>query len=218
MEHPVSFMEILLHGASELGLIINEHHLTQLNIYFRELKAWGEKINLTAIREEKAIAVKHFLDSLACTKALTLFQGTTLLDVGAGAGFPGLPLKILHPEMDLTLLEPNQKKTAFLRHIIGTLDLSHAVVMSKRMDELSVEAAQNERFAYIITRAVKPAHILPAAPPLLQSHGRVILCRGESLSSDQNFCGLTVAYELSYHLPYGYGRRILTILEKPVAL
>lgn len=217
MEHPLSFVETLLQGASELGLIIDERRLTQLSVYLGELMTWNKRINLTAIKEDKAVAVKHFLDSLVCAKVMTLSQSTRLLDVGSGAGFPGVPLKILHPEIDLTLLEPNQKKTAFLRHLIGTLGLHHAAVVPKRIQEFSLETAQQRRFAYVITRAVKPESILPTVHPLLQGQGRVILCRAESLKHEQSLCGLKVTQELSYRLPYGYGQRTLTILEETVA-
>ncbi len=170
-------------------------------------------MNLTAIKGVRQIAVKHFLDSLACSKALALRNQPSLLDVGSGAGFPGLPLKILYPQLSLTLLEPNKKKTSFLRHIIGTLHLDGAAVISKNLRDFSGAATKPGKFSHIITRAVSAAQILPFSAALLEDHGRVILCRTKPLDVDPGRQGLTVARELDYELPYGLGHRILTVLQ-----
>ncbi len=170
-------------------------------------------MNLTAIKGVKEIAVKHFLDSLACSKALALQNQPSLLDVGSGAGFPGLPLKILHPQLSLTLLEPNEKKTSFLRHIIGTLQLSGAAVISKNLRDFAGAATKLGKFSCIITRAVSVAQILPSSVALLDERGRVILCRTKPLDVDPVRYGLKVTNELDYELPYGFGHRILTVLQ-----
>jgi len=174
-------------------------------------------MNLTAIKGVKEIAVKHFLDSLACSQALDLSDRPSLLDVGSGAGFPGLPLKILHPQISLTLLEPNGKKTSFLRHIIGTLHLSGASVISKTLRDFSGAATKPGNFSHIITRALSTAQILPSSVALLEERGRVILCRTKPLDVDPGRHGLTVARELDYELPYGFGHRVLTVLQPAAA-
>ena len=175
-------------------------------------------MNLTAIRGVKEIAVKHFLDSLACSKALTLQGQASLLDVGSGAGFPGLPLKLLHPQLSLTLLEPNEKKTSFLQHIIGTLHLSNTAVISKSLRDFARAATMSGKFSHIITRAVSAVHILPFSAALLEARGRVILCRTKPLNIDPGRHGLKVARELDYELPYGFGHRILTVLQPTAVL
>ncbi|TAJ07613.1 MAG: 16S rRNA (guanine(527)-N(7))-methyltransferase RsmG, partial [Nitrospirae bacterium] len=119
------FLKALVDGATWLGVPLSRALADQCSVYFRELQAWNDKTNLTAITDEREIAVKHFLDSLVCSKALDHPEQARVMDVGSGAGFPGLPLKLMHPELDMTLLEPSQKKTAFLRHVIGTLELDH---------------------------------------------------------------------------------------------
>jgi len=191
--------------------------VSQLTKYYQELLKWNSKMNLTAIKGVKEIAVKHFLDSLACSKALALQGQASLLDVGSGAGFPGLPLKILHPQLSLTLLEPNEKKTSFLRHIIGTLHLSSAAVISKNLRDLAGAATKPGKFSCIITRAVSAAQILPSFVALLGERGRVILCRTKPLDVDPGRHGLTVTRELDYELPYGFGHRILTVLQPTAA-
>lgn len=213
VERGERFSELLTKGAAELGLSLNDRILSELLVYFRELTIWNKKINLTAIKQEKAVAVKHFLDSLACSKALLSTQSASLLDIGTGAGFPGLPLKILHRELDLTLLEPSHKKTAFLCHLIGTLQLSKAVVISKRMEDFSKEPDQAGRFAHIITRALDIKQILPFVHSLLRDQGRLILCRAKPLEKQLDLDGLKLVGEISYDLPCGYGSRILAVLE-----
>ncbi len=186
---------------------------SQLTKYYLELLKWNSKMNLTAIKGVKEIAVKHFLDSLACNKVLALQDQASLLDVGSGAGFPGLPMKILHPQLSLTLLEPNEKKTSFLRHIIGTLHLSGATVISKNLRDFARAATRPGKFSHLIARAVSATQILPSSVALLDEHGRVILCRTKSLDVDPVRYGLKVTNELDYELPYGFGHRTLTVLQ-----
>ena len=170
-------------------------------------------MNLTAIKGVKEIAIKHFLDSLACSRALVLQDQPSLLDVGSGAGFPGLPLKILHPQLRLTLLEPNAKKTSFLRHVVGSLHLGGAAVVSKNLRDFVRAATTPGKFSHVITRAVSAAQVLPFSAALLEKGGRVILCRTKPLDIDPAQHGLKVSDELDYELPYGFGHRILTVLQ-----
>lgn len=181
--------------------------------YYCELDRWNQKINLTAIKDTKEIAVKHFLDSLLYSQALEQRKNASLLDVGSGAGFPGLPLKILAPELHVTLLDPNEKKTSFLRHIIGTLDLKNVSVLSKNLRDFSRVPEGHGRFSYIVTRAVEAAQILPFSSVLLEEEGRVILCLAKALDSDPGKYGFKVSREFAYELPHGFGRRVLTVLQ-----
>ncbi len=181
--------------------------------YYRELDRWSQKINLTSIHDTKETAIKHFLDSLLYGQALEREPNASLLDVGSGAGFPGLPLKIIMPELHVTLLEPNEKKTSFLRHVIGTLDLRDASVVSKSLHDFSRVAAQHGRFSYITTRAVAAEQVLPYSMPLLKERGRVLFCLAKILD-DPGKHGFKISREIGYDLPHGYGRRVLTVLER----
>lgn len=207
------FFKALVEGASELGLPLSQPLIVQCAGYFRELQTWNEKTNLTAMTDEREIAVKHFLDSLACSKAFDQFDRVRLLDLGSGAGFPGLPLKLMHPEIELTLLEPSQKKTAFLRHVIGTLEITRTVAVPKRIEEFSREAADRAGFTHIVTRAVNVASLLACCLPLLDPNGAIILCRTKPLEKDFPLNRLQIRQEIAYTLPLGYGPRVLTVLE-----
>ncbi len=213
MEQGSDLTALLLEGARELGVPITNHKALEFITYFNELLDWNKKTNLTAITQAREVIVKHFLDSIACGKALLPTDSTSLLDIGSGAGFPGLPLKIVYPELDLTLSEPSIKKTAFLRHIIGTLHIRKAVVLSKRVEDLVKDQDYQRRFSYIVTRALEATQILPFIRPLLRADGRLILCRSKPLSQHTDLPGLKLNDEISYKLPHGYGDRVLSILE-----
>lgn len=213
VEQAGSFEQILIEGSSQLDLSLTPVHLSQLVLYLRALRNWNKKINLTAIKDEQEIAVKHFLDSLACSKAIAAAPSAPLLDIGTGAGFPGLPLKILYPALPVTLLEPNQKKTAFLRHVIGTLHIADATVLPKRLQDLAKELDYCGRFVHIVTRALDAMQVLPFIKPLLSSHGQLILCRSKPLESVSDLYGLELTREIPYELPYGSGKRVLSLLR-----
>mgnify|MGYP003343999523 CR=1 FL=1 len=133
VEHAKRAAHWLQAGAAELGLPLHDTAVGLFHKYLTELNKWNEKVNLTALRTDEDIVIKHFLDSLVCCKLLQISGQARLLDVGAGAGFPGLPIKIALRSITLTLIEPSQKKTAFLRHIVGVLGLEGVTVVPARI-------------------------------------------------------------------------------------
>ena len=196
----------------QFGIQIKDSHLSQFELYYRELRDWNQKINLTAIRDLEGIAVKHFLDSLACALAFRP-GGSIALDLGSGAGFPGLPLKILFHDLDLTLLEPSSKKIAFLRHLIGTLGLPGVAAVPARIEEFAQDPHYQKRFSHILSRAVNVGDLAPTMLPVLRDAGRVILSRSQPLEKNSRLGSLTVSDNIEYVLPLGYGPRTLTIME-----
>ncbi len=165
-------MNLLFDGARQLGLKLNEERLKAFEIYYRELVAWNEKLNLTAITDYDQVQIKHFLDSLTCLlavqgpksevrgRALDLGSGTRAIDIGAGAGFPGLPLKIVCPGLQLTLLEATGKKVGFLKHMVSCLELEGVEVIKGRAEELGRDAAHRERYDLALARAVAELPVL----------------------------------------------------------
>jgi len=215
VEQPGQFVEFFMGGLAQLGFSLTDTQVHDFIYYYKELIAWNKKINLTSITQDKEIAVKHFIDSLAYTRVLAPFpnHNGSVLDVGSGAGFPGLPLKISHPDLDLTLLEPNMKKVAFLRHIIGKLRLNKTVVLAKRFQDLREEPTHLGRYRHIVIRAIGIEQILPFARPLLAEKGFIVLGRSKPLEHQTDSYGLRIAREMSFSLPYGYGKRVLTVVE-----
>ena len=152
-------MDILESGASKLGLHLSPKQLQRFATYYDELTDWNRRINLTRITDPAEVQVKHFLDSLTVTLTLKSplnAPGLTCIDVGSGAGLPGIPLKIMLPDIELTLLEALAKKADFLRHVTGKLGLDNVEVVIGRAEEVAHEAKYREKFALVLSRAVAP--------------------------------------------------------------
>jgi 16S rRNA (guanine527-N7)-methyltransferase len=151
-------MKELIAGAGKLGIELGARQIRQFELYYRELIEWNERINLTAITDCSAVQVKHFLDSLTVILALSeeevAGRDFSIVDVGAGGGFPGLPLKILLPQPRLVLLEPTTKKVAFLRHMARKLELENVEVLNSRAEDAAHLPIYREQFALVLSRAV----------------------------------------------------------------
>lgn len=126
-------------------------------IYLKELLAWNKKYNLTAITDPEEIRIKHFEDSLALLQAIQL-TNQSVIDVGTGAGFPGIPLKIVCPGIKLTLLEATKKKVEFLKHIVSALNLADVEIIRGRAEEIA--KGKRETFDIVVSRAVAKLNVL----------------------------------------------------------
>ena len=150
-------MKKLVTGAKKLGLLLNPRQLEQFNTYYQELIDWNQRVNLTAITDYQEVQIKHFLDSLTVIPAWpSRNTDLRLIDVGTGAGIPGLPLKILLPEIRLVLLEATAKKAAFLRHLKDKLGLDNVEVVVSRAEEVAHLAQYREKFDLVLSRGVAP--------------------------------------------------------------
>jgi len=151
-------MKKLIEGAGKLGIEINARQVKQFELYYQELIEWNKKINLTAITDYSSVQVKHFLDSLTITLALSEKEVESpdfnIIDIGTGAGFPGVPLKVLLPQPRLVLIEPTTKKTAFLQHIIRKLELENVEVLNSRAEAAAHLPLYRGQFALVLSRAV----------------------------------------------------------------
>jgi len=155
-------MSILDERAQELGIRLTPLQLDQFEVYFKELADWNQRMNLTSVVGYEKVQVKHFLDSL--TVALAVPGGFvsvgSVIDLGAGAGFPGLPLKLAFPHLRLVLVESVGKKAEFLRHVVATLGLSGVEVSTGRAERLAHEAELRESFDMVATRALAGLSVL----------------------------------------------------------
>jgi 16S rRNA (guanine527-N7)-methyltransferase len=178
----------LIAGAQELHISLRPEHLDALRTYQAQLIHWNTRFNLTAITDDVGIQVRHFLDSLSCLLALEAgerFGGKRVIDVGTGAGFPGIPLKILCPGMALTLLEATAKKTRFLEHIVADLGLTDVTVIHGRAEELGQDSQHRERYHWALARAVADLPILMEyLLPLVQVNGRALAQKGENAPAE----------------------------------
>lgn len=151
-------LERLTHGARQLGLALDPEQVWRFQLYYEELAEWNRRINLTAITSYEEVQTKHFLDSLTLMAALKdkvwTKENFSLLDVGTGAGVPGVPLKILLPGVRLVLLESVAKKTAFLKHLVDRLGLDYVNIITGRAEDIAHQVDCRERFDVAVSRAV----------------------------------------------------------------
>lgn len=163
------------------GATLTQQQITALETYNQELIVWNQIHNLTAIREPEQVRVKHFLDSLSACLAMNGSAVERVIDVGTGAGFPGLPLKILYPQMHLTLVESIGKKTTFCEHLVAKLGLEGVEVIQMRAEELGQLHEHREQYDWALARAVAIMPVLSEyLLPLVRVGGHVLAMKGES--------------------------------------
>lgn len=181
-------METLWRGAQELGILLTRQHISAFEIYYRELLEWNSRFNLTAITDREGVQVRHFLDSLSCLKVLPraqLMSGVRVVDVGTGAGFPGLPLKIVCPGMRLTLVEATAKKTVFLEHLVQRLGLSNVQIINARAEEIGQLPEHREKYDWALARAVAEMDVLVEyLLPLVRVGGVALAQKGEGAAAE----------------------------------
>lgn len=209
-------------GGAVLGLDINPVALEKLLLYYQELIRWNARINLTGHNDTKAIVGNLFLDSLASVSTGVFTpqkslrgsgQAYTILDVGSGAGFPGLPIKIFFPEHHVTLLDSNLKKVAFLHHIVGLLQLENVHVESDRVENFSAQQAYHGKFDWVFIKALRLGKGLSYISPLLSEYGKVVFHQAKPMRRDQRLQGFNLIEEIPYTLPFGLGERVLSIAQ-----
>ena len=171
--------------AQDSQALFNVHltgrQIIALATYERELMEWNQKFNLTAIRDTAGIRTKHFLDSFSCVLAWKANPPANLIDIGTGAGFPGIPLKIIYPSARVTLVESVGKKTKFCQHIVDTLGLEGIEVLQARAEDLGQMQEHRERYDWGIARAVANMRVLSEyLLPLIQVGGVMLAQKGES--------------------------------------
>lgn len=169
-----------------LGLTLTQQQSEAFHLYHKELVSWNTRFNLTAITDSEGVQVRHFLDSLSCLMAIgEIRQGQSLIDVGSGAGFPGLPLKIVVPGLRLTLLEATGKKTDFLRHIVDMLELRHVTVIHARAEQAGQDPFHREAYDWVTARAVAAMPTLVEyLMPFCRLGGHCLAQKGEDAAAE----------------------------------
>jgi len=174
-------MDSLIHDALSLfDVHLNARQIMMLTNYERELLDWNQKFNLTAIRDVESIRTKHFLDSYSCVLAWKENPPLRLVDIGTGAGFPGIPLKIIYPNMHLTLVESVGKKAIFCQHVVRVLELKDVEIIQSRAEDFGQKPGHRESYDWAVARAVANLNVLSEyLLPLVKVGGNMLAQKGE---------------------------------------
>ncbi len=177
-------MELLKNSLTELGFSITDKQLFHFSEYRRLLLEWNEKINLTAITSQEEIVLKHFADSLTVLSVIEN-ENSSLIDVGTGAGFPSMPLKIMRPSLKLTLLDSVNKKLNFLRELTEKLELSEVSFFHGRAEDAAQEVAHRQAYDFAVSRAVSQLNVLSEyCLPLVKLGGKFVSMKGADANAE----------------------------------
>ena len=180
----MNIKEIIKSATADYKIQLTENQLEQLEKYFKLLVEWNEKINLTAITDEQGVAVKHFADSLSLFNYVDIPENSTIIDIGTGAGFPGIVLKIARPDIRLTLLDSLQKRLNFLDTVLSELSLD-AVLIHSRAEDGGQDIDLRESFDFVVSRAVARLNVLAEyCIPYARLSGSFIAMKGPDAENE----------------------------------
>jgi 16S rRNA (guanine527-N7)-methyltransferase len=202
-------IKALSEGAAAIGVPLGKTELGLFAVYHREILLWNRWINLISERSEQEIVLRHFLDSLSAAPFIDRFDGT-LIDLGSGGGFPGIPLRIALTGLHVTLVESSRKKTSFLAHIIRTLGLNHVTLVKERTEVLVDRKEYAGSFDTVISRAAfKLPELIRIASFFLKPDALLIAMKGPSLQEEMDgakriltSCGMALHTCREIHLPF----------------
>jgi 16S rRNA (guanine527-N7)-methyltransferase len=215
-------MTTLSDEASALGWPLTPEQEAQFDLYARELAIWNEHVNLTAITDLDGVRVRHFLDSLTVLKAVPMPPGTRVIDVGTGAGFPGLPLRMVCPDIHLTLLEATGKKVAFLQHLIEEFKLSDVSTLNARAEDAGHDEHQRAAYDVVLARAVaRLPSLLEYLLPFAKVGGLCVAMKGRTAQAEADdaahaltVLGGRIKGIETFHLPGVEEPHHLVLIEK----
>ncbi|MEG6522719.1 16S rRNA (guanine(527)-N(7))-methyltransferase RsmG [Desulfotomaculum sp. 1211_IL3151] len=177
--------EALKKAAAEIGFTLTEEQITSFKNFYLLLIEWNEKINLTAITEPTEVAVKHFIDSLTCLKTVEIPPGAKIVDIGTGAGFPGIPLKIFRSDLNITLMDSLNKRVTFLNEVIARLGLTDVRAVHDRAEDFGQKKEHREKYDYVISRAVARLAVLSEyCLPCTRVNGYFISQKGPDIDEE----------------------------------
>lgn len=203
--------ELVKKGLSILSFPFTEYQLEQFSLYLKLLLTWNKRASLTSLEEPEEIVEHHFIDSLFCLVGADFDAFYTVLDVGTGAGFPGVPIKICKPHIALTLLESKKKKVNFLYELLDLLRLRDVRILHGRAEEFGKDPIYKENYHIVLCRAIKVEDALHYCLPFARKGGRILLL---STERERKAISANVIDERPYILPFSKKRRCLFVIEK----
>ena len=214
------FSKEFVKQADKMDIKISDNQIKMFYEYMNLLIEWNEKINLTAIIEPKEVIVKHFIDSIIAAKYIK--EGSSIIDVGTGAGFPGIPLKIYNDSYKVTLLDSLNKRTIFLQEVVNKLGLKDIEIIHGRAEDYAQDNKYREMFDYAISRAVAPLNILlEYLVPYTKVDGSIIAMKGSNAEQEFieaqnaiNKLGAEAREKNIVQLPEDSGERYILVFGK----
>lgn len=217
--------KILIDGLLELGIDPKKEKVDKLIAFKEIMLKWNEKVNLTTITEEKEIFIKHFLDSATCLSTGYIKEGMRIIDVGTGAGFPGIPIMILKNGLKMTLLDSLNKRITYLNEAVAKLGLADITTVHERAEEAGSSKAHRECYDIILSRAVASMNVLcEYCLPFAKVGGYFLCQKGPDIEEEMRnaltaikILGGTVREVKEYKLPFSDIRHNIIIIEKITA-
>lgn len=211
--------ELFIKSLEDLNIKITDKQLEQLDIYYKLLVEWNQKMNLTAILAENDVYLKHFYDSITTVKVIDLSGIENIIDIGSGAGFPGIVLKIFYPHLKLDILDSNNKKLIFLQEVINKLDLENVNLIHARAEEYAL--SHLDKYDLVVSRAVANLNtLIELCLPLVKINGYFIALKGdatEELKVVQNELKILngkIESKEEFDLPIEQSKRTLIKIKK----
>lgn len=214
--------DILKQGGKELGLDIDDRMVDRLLKYKDILIEWNKKINLTGITDDKEIMIKHFLDSLACMVTGVMRNDSKIIDVGTGAGFPGIPLKVFNENLNLTLLDSLNKRIKYLETVCNELELNEVEFLHGRAEDYGRDKDYREKYDIAVARAVAELAVLcEYCLPFVKTNGYFIALKGPKAQEEivkakkaLDILGGEIIDTLNVNLPFSDTGHTMVIIKK----
>jgi 16S rRNA (guanine527-N7)-methyltransferase len=173
---------LIVNSLNELGMSINSEQLSSICLHLELLLEWDKKINLTAITDEKEIIIKHIIDSIMILTRINIPDGDVVADIGTGAGFPGIPIEIIRPDIFLSLVESSTKKAEFIKKVIDSLELKRVELINKRVEDIAKDPAYREKYSLAMSRAVADTVVLAEYTlPLVKIGGHAVFFKSRNV-------------------------------------
>ncbi len=211
--------EEFIRECEKLNVVLTEKNVSDLYTYSKLLIEWNEKFNLTSIKEEKSIFLKHFFDSLCLVKAIDLNRNISICDVGSGAGLPGLVLKIIFDKLNITLIESSNKKCEFLKHVVKELNLNNVEIINDRAEQLAKKI--REKYDVVTCRAVSALYIISElCIPMVKVNGYFLPLKSEvqeEIHTGNKIIentGAKIEKVIEYKLPVEDSKRTIIVIKK----
>lgn len=185
MNNKLDPKQMLISGCESFDIYLSEAQVNQFFAYYELLIEWNAKMNLTAITEIEEVVIKHFIDSISLCKYVDIKEIDCIIDVGTGAGFPGIPIKIIYPDVKITLVDSLNKRIKFLNEVIEQLGLTNIETVHARVEDLGHDEAYREKFNYCMSRAVANLAVLTEyCLPFIKVGGKLLSLKGPNITEE----------------------------------